>query len=198
MTRYLRIQTSVAMALALVALIGGELRGALPDQMPAGMLGGFKDLETWTRDVGVAPDTEYGLGLQLKGATGTINASFAAVKLRSVPKAPPKEVVVTMSPSFAVDPRQTLPLTLAFTITGKDKKQTTINVSNRMTAFPPGPYAPGDKAVSVQGRLTPTEFGQIAAAEILKTTVLSVQVTIRPDQLKALKALGERAGIVTK
>ncbi len=143
------------------------------------------------------PDTEHGLGLQLNGTIGTVNMAFTAVTLRRELRGTlPKFVVVTMSPSFAVDPNRSLDLTLTFVMTGKDKKQTTIDGSGRITAVPPGPYAPGDKATSARAMLTAAEFIQIAQAHTLRATVVGVPVEFRPEQLKAVQALAQRIGFI--
>lgn len=191
MIRHLRTLTFAAGFVA-AAIVTGTAA-----QIPAGSLGGYKDLETWTRDVGDVPDTEHGLGLQLKGATGTVNAAFAAVILRREMRGTlPKLVDVTMSPTYAVDPHRTLDLSLTFVVTGKDKKQTTIYASDRIKAYPPGPYAPGTKAIGASAVLTADEFIRIAQAQSLSATVVGVAVQFRPDQLKAVQTLAQKVGFI--
>jgi hypothetical protein len=187
MTRHLRTLTFAACVVA-AAVVSA--------QIPAGSLGGYKDLETWTREVGSVPDTEYGLGLQLKGPTGIVNAAFAAVILkREMRGTKPKFVEVTMSPSHTVDPHRTLDLSLVFVLTGKDKKQKTVQISDRIKAYPPGPYAPGTSAYGATAILTAEEFTQIAQAQSLRATVVGVQVQFRPDQLKAVQTLAQKVGL---
>ena len=189
MTRHLRTLTFAACVGAAAVVVSA--------QIPAGSLGGYQDLETWTREVGSVPDTEFGLGLQLKGPTGIVNTAFAAVILRrELRGTPPKFVSVTMSPSYATNPQKTLDLNLSFVLTGKDKKQTTIDASDRITAYPPGPYAPGTKAIGANSTLTADEFIKIAQAQSLRATVVGVPVQFRPDQLKAVLALAQKAGLV--
>jgi hypothetical protein len=188
MTRHFRTVTLAA------CVVLGAVGSA---QIPSGILGGNKDLETWTRDVGSGPDTEHGLGLQLKGPMGTVNASFTATILRSELRGTlPRYVDVTMSPSFDVDPNRTLTLNLEFVLTDKDKKQTTIVASDRMKAYPPGPYGPGARPVGASATLTPEEFIRIAQAQSLRATVVGMPVQFRPDQLKALLTLARRVGFV--
>ena len=155
---------------------------------------GWKDLETWTRETGAAPDTEIGLGLVLSGTAGTAMVSFAATKLRSSPGAPPKDVALTVVPIF--DSTRVRWASLSFVITGKDKKQTTIALSERVTTNPPGPFGPGDSAVNANATMTVKEFAQLADAQSLTATVLGLQVAFRPDQVKAVRAFGERAGLI--
>ena len=155
---------------------------------------GWKDLETWTRETGAAPDTEIGLGLVLSGADGTAMVSFAVTKLRAAPTAPPKDVALTVVPGF--DSTRVRWASLSFLVTGKDKKQTTIALSDRVGTYPPGPFGPGDSAVNANATMTVKEFAQLAGAQSLTATVLGLQAAFRPDQVKALRAFGERAGLI--
>ncbi len=151
---------------------------------------GFKDLETWTRDVGMAPDTELGIGLHLSGPSGMVQVSFAVTRLRATPNTPPKDVAVALVPAF--DPGRVRWASLSFLVTNQLKRRTTIDASDRVSTYPPGPFGPGDSPVNAVASLTAEEFGQIADALELKATVLGLQADVRADQLKALKAFADR------
>jgi hypothetical protein len=157
---------------------------------------GWKDLETWTRDVGVGADTELGLGLQLSSPEGTMATSFTVVRSKRSPTAVPREVTVTLIPVF--EPNRVRWSGATFRVTAKDKRRTTINASSRVTTYPPGPFGPGDGPVNAKVTLTPAEFAQIATADVVTGTLLNVTVNLRRDQLNALGAFGERAGLVRR
>ena len=174
--------------------------GRAPGPVPPGQAGpatpsmvGWRDLETWTHDVGTAPDSELGLGLQLSGPEGTVAISFTVVKPRRSPTAAPREVSVTLIPAF--DPNRVRWGSAAFRVTTKDKRRSTIDVSDRISTYPPGPFGPGDGPVNARVSLTPAQFLQIADADSVTGTLLNVTANFRRDQLNALKAFGERAGI---
>ena len=154
---------------------------------------GWRDLETWTHDVGTAPDSELGLGLQLSGPEGTVATSFTVLKLRRTPTAAPREVTITLIPVF--DPNRVRWTSVTFRVTTKDKGRSTIDLSDRVTTYPPGPFGPGDGPVNAKTRLTPAQFLQIADADAVTGTLLNVTTNFRRDQLNALKAFGEKAGI---
>jgi hypothetical protein len=169
----------------------------LPAQIPAPPMGSSKDLETWTRDVGDVPDLEHGVGLHLAGDYPLI-VTFAGIKLRRDPRAPASEVIVQARPAAALDPGRLLSPTLVLMVTGKDKKQTTIDASSRVTTYPPGPFMTTPASVSLRAALTPPEFLSLAGAETARGSMLGLNVTFRPDQLAALRALSDRLGFVAR
>ncbi len=166
-------------------------------QMTAPPMGTSKDLETWTRDVGEVPDIEHGLGLHLSGDF-TMLVTFAGTRLRRDPRAPVKEIVVIAKPGAALDPGRVLSPTLMFVATGKDKKPATVNMADRVTTYPPGPFVTTPISLSARAALTPEEFLKLADATDLRANMLGMGVTFRPDQIKALRALGERIGLVAR
>jgi hypothetical protein len=169
------------------------------DQVTAPPMGTFRDLEIWTRDVGDVPDSELGLGLHLAGSDATLLVTFSGVKLRRDPRAPAREVEVIAKPGAKLNTGRTLNRSLLFVATDKKEQQKTITMTNRVTTYPPGPFVPGDTyVVSLRAGMTPEEFLHISSAETLKANILGVGVAFRPDQLKALKALGDRLGFVAR
>jgi hypothetical protein len=179
-----------------LAVAAGAPYAAGPDgQITAPPMGTSKDLETWTRDVGEVPDIEHGLGLHVSGDF-TMLVTFAGTRLRRDPRAPVKEVVVIAKPAAGLDPGRVLSPTLMFLATGKDKKQVAVNVTDRVTTYPPGPFATMPASVSARAALTAEEFLKLVDATDLRANMLGMQVTFRPDQIKALRALGERVGLV--
>jgi hypothetical protein len=158
---------------------------------------GWRDLETWSRDTGLAPDTEIGLGLQLTGRDGQVGAAFSVVRLRNTPNAQPKEVVMTLVPQY--DPTRVRFTNAWFVATTKDskgvKKEERLDGSGRMVTYPPAPYAPGDGPVSAHVNWTSKEFVAIAEADAVTGNLLNVAFTFRPDQLKAVNAFARRIGL---
>ena len=206
MIRHFRTHATAAiLAIFVITLMAsgaahGQRPGRGPSPVPPDKAGpatpsvvGWRDLETWTHDVGTAPDSELGLGLQLSGPEGTVATSFSVVKLRRSPTAEPKEITVTLIPAF--DPNRVRWSSATFRVTTKDKGRSTIDVSDRVTTYPPGPFGPGDGPVNARVRLTPAQFVQIANADTVTGTLLNVTINFRRDQLNALKTFGERAGI---
>jgi len=52
--------------------------------------------------------------------------------------------------------------------------------------------------VNAKVTLTPAEFARIATADALTGTLLNITVHFRRDQLDALRAFGERAGLIRR
>lgn len=170
---------------------------AADPQMTAPPMGNFKDLDAWTLEVGDVPDIEHSLGLHLEGPDATLLVTFAGIKLRRDPRAPAREVVMIAKGGAGLNTGRTLSPTLVLVATARDKKQTAINLTDRVSTFPPGPFVPGDTyIVSARAAMTPAEFMMLADAQSVRGTVLNVAVTLRPDQLKALRALGQRIGLI--
>ena len=205
MTPRLRLMALVAVV-AVAAPLGRTVdadqgRGGPPNPPIVGppiatySLIGWKDLETWTREVAGPSNVEFGLGLQLSGNEGTVSAGFAVARLKeSFNAAPTYSVQVTLIPAF--NPNRIRWTTANVVVTGPDKKKTPIDMSGRIVTFPPGPYGAGDGPVNAQVSLTNDEFLQIADAVTATGELLNVPVTFRADQIKALRALGQRAGLI--
>ena len=169
------------------------------DQVTAQPVGTFRDLETWTRDTGEVPDSEVGLGLQLAGSDATLLVTFSGVKLRRDPRAPAREVIIIAKPGGKLNTGRTLSPSMMFVAIDKKEQQTTVNLTNRVSSYPPGPFVPGDSyIVSLRASMTPEEFLHISSAETLNATLMGTAIAFRPDQLKALKALGDRLGFVAR
>ena len=182
---------------------GGQAQRPGPSPVPPAKAGafapsviGWKDLDIWTRDVGVESDSEMGVGLQLASSEGTMATAFTVIRPKRSATATPKEVIVTLIPAF--EPNRVRWSGATFRATAKDKRATTINASNRVTSYPPGPFGPGDGPVNAKLTLTPAEFAQVATADAVTGTLLNVTLVFRRDQLNALRAFGERAGLVRR
>ena len=200
MPRNLRTHArAVGFLTALIAAATALPAASSRDQVTAPPMGTFRDLETWTRDTGEVPDSELGLGLQLAGPDATLLVTFSGVKLRRDPRAPAKEVVVIAKPGGKLNTSRTLSPSMIFIAIDKKEQQTTVNLTNRVSSYPPGPFVPGDSyVVSLRASMTPEEFLDITSAETLKGTVMGIGIAFRPDQLKALKALSDRLGFVAR
>lgn len=157
---------------------------------------GWNDLETWSRPVGLEPDTERGVGLQLTGTQGKVLISFSATQLRTRPNAPIKQVAVTLVPGY--DPTKVHWSSLSFEIVGRDKKLRTLDVSNRVVTYPTGPFGPGDSPIKGTVMLTDEEFLLVADAMSVKTTALGTSASMRPDQLQALRTFGQTIGLLIR
>ena len=157
---------------------------------------GWSDLETWTYDVGLAPDKELGLGLLLSGPAGRVSAGFTILRLRNAPTAPPNQVIVTLFPAF--DPNRIRWTNASFTVTkkNKEKEQVTIDMSGRIATFPPGPFGPGDGPQNARATLTTKEFEVIADGLEVTGSLLNTRVVFREDQLRALRSFGQRVGLI--
>jgi hypothetical protein len=206
MTQRLRL-IAVAAVLAVVAPPGQTVdaaqgRGGPPTPpqtlgppIAAPSLIGWKDLETWTREVAGPANVEFGLGLQLSGKDGTVSAGFAVTRLKEAFNATPKySVAVTLIPAF--NPNRVRWTTASVVVTGADKKKTPIDMSGRITTYPPGPFGAGDGPLNAQISMTAEEFLVLADAVTATGDLLSVPVTFRADQIRALRALGQRAGLI--
>jgi hypothetical protein len=187
MPRILRTHARIVVLLAAVYV--------LPGQITAPPMGASRDLETWARDVGDVPDIEHGVGLHLNGEY-TLLVTFAGVKLRRDPRAPSKEIVVMAKPAAALDPGRLLTPGLAFMAVGKDKKPFSVDLSGRVASYPPGPFMTTPTSVSLRATMTPAEFLKLADAQNVRASMLGVDVTLRQDQVKALRALADKLGLV--
>ncbi len=191
------VTAALTAGLALEVLARAADHQVAPPPKPTGAstppVVGWKDLETWTHEVGSEPDTEIGLGLVVTGPEGSVSVSFAVTRLRRSPGAPPADVMLTLIPGF--EPNRVRWSNLSFRVTGRDKKQTTIDGSARLTTYPPGPFGPGDAPVNARARLTPGEFLQLADAQTVSVSALGISAPLRSDQVKALQAFADRAGL---
>jgi hypothetical protein len=187
MPRILRTHACIVILLSAVFV--------LPGQITAPPMGASRDLETWARDVGDVPDIEHGVGLHLNGEY-TLLVTFAGVKLRRDPRSPAKEVVVMAKPAAALDPGRVLTIGMTFNAIGKDKKPFSVDLGGRVASYPPGPFMTAPTSVSLRAAMTPAEFLRLADAQTLRSSMLGLEVTFRQDQVKALRALADKLGLV--
>ena len=134
------LRATVALTLALA---GSVVAGAAGPQVAAGSLANFKDQQTWT---GVDPATgqpERGLGLIIAGRGGSTRLAFLA---RGRGTSTTARVQVLRTPS--ANPAARPPIVIRFTLDPGTPDQRVIDLSARVTIFPPGPGVPPESAAA--------------------------------------------------
>lgn len=145
----------------------------------------WKDLETWSRFVATANETEIGLGLQPAGLSLAFTATFPG---RS-PKLPAAEIVVkvAMSPNFnSLVIRDTK---LTFVLDEGLPKLTVLDLSSR---FLGNELMPTTRLTSGIARMTPAEYQRLTRARAVKANVLGATVELSKVQLDAMRAYGKK------
>jgi hypothetical protein len=143
-------------------------------------------------------NTEVGLGLQLSASGASVMTSFTAIRTRVAPNAVPRDVLMTMVPIYNPTWSSWNSLTLVATTKEKEPRQISFALSSKIVTYPPGPLGPGDAPVKAQVTLSAAEFTQIADAAKLRGSVLGRDVTFRDDQLRAMRALAQRLGLILR
>ena len=165
--------------------------GAWPAVLPAApweqtreLRATWRDLETWSRPIEPTGETERGLGLHLSGAGGTVMVAFV-VRTRGRGGSA-GEVTVQVATGPLVNPNRVQTPTLVWN--GRDPKGHVfrIDLSSRLSVDNP---APGAQVTSGVARMRAVEFERLASATAVTATALGLDVTARPDQLDAIRAL---------
>jgi hypothetical protein len=166
-----------------------------------GLRPSWGDLETWNRPGSDNRTTEVGLGLHLSGSGGTMLLSFAATLNSRTPKAPPSELNITVGAPFNSNPNTVRSGVLGFVVEIEDlikktSEKKTIDLSSRLTLDNPAPGAVPENGTA---RMSIAQFTDLAKARTAVARVIGVDVSFRPDQLKAVQAFAERIGVrITK
>jgi hypothetical protein len=202
----IRRAPGLAMLVAIV-LLGSERVRVEPaagvqqgrfDQLPAA----WGDLDTWSRYVPATDETEVGIGLRTAGAKTTMLVAFSARMKGATPSQAPSEVFVHASAGVNANGGPGRSKTLKFVLApasapaerpvravANGSPAGVIDLSSRLGS---DDEAPGARVNFATARLAPAEFMRIARSGQPTATVLGVDVTFRPDQLRALRAFANR------
>lgn len=160
------------------------------DELPAA----WGDLDTWTRYLPATDETEIGLGLKPAGAKTSMLVAFSANLKGRTPSQPPSDVLVHASAGVNGNARAARTKTLKFVLPANGRTpvqadSAVIDLSSRLGADDP---TPGAQINFATARIASTEFLRIARCGQPAATVLGVDVTFRPDQLKAIRAFANQ------
>jgi hypothetical protein len=191
MTRALP-STAVAVAAAALLLIGGP--ASLAGQGVPGMRATWGDLQTWARPVEGTTNITHGLGLQVSGGGGTMFLAFEGDVALRQPQ-PVRSVGVMAAAPFTSNPNLLRPAVLSLLVTNIKKERKTFDLSSRMTVDNPAPGAMVSNGVLT---MRADEFVEVMSAETVTGNIFGVDIALRPDQVKAVRALGERLGLRAK
>ena len=172
------------LVLSAVAVSAVALAAQSPEIRPT-----WKDLETWSRFVATANETEIGLGLQPSGPTGSLALAFTATFPGKSPKLPASEIIVkvAMSPNFnSLVIRDTK---LTFVLDEGLPKLAVLDLSSR---FLGNELMPTTRLTSGIARMTPAEYQRLTRARAVKANVLGAQVELSKVQLDAMRAYGKK------
>jgi hypothetical protein len=176
-----------ATLMASLALVSPGAAARAP-QIPAGAVGQFDDLQTWTKEVDDGRQVELGLGLVVPGGNGAMLVSVTARMRKGVRLEPAREVVLQVARSVTANPN-TLPTpALRFRIDAGTDKAAVLDFTARATVDSP---IPGPPARSIVATLRPAEFVRLAGATTLRGYFFDADADFRPDQIRALRAFAD-------
>jgi len=158
-------------------------------QSATGYRASWGDLETWSRLIESSRENEVGVGLQAAGPGGVMFVAFTARIDTREPNVPPREVVVQVATPPRTNPNAIHTPTLSFTVDEKTDKRAVIDLTSRLTVDNP---APGSELKDGTARMRLPDFTRILNAETVKANVFGLDVTLRPDQIRAIRAFAER------
>ena len=159
-----------------------------------GMRVTWSDLQTWSRPVEGAGEVLHGLGLQVSGSGGTMFLGFEGRIALRQPR-PPQSVNVMAGAPFTSNPNSIRPAVLTLAVVDVKKDKHVIELTDRMTVDNPAPGAMVENGVAT---MRAADFIEVISAESATANVFGINVTIRPDQLKAIRALGDRLQLKPK
>jgi hypothetical protein len=162
------------------------------DELPAA----WGDLDTWSRYISGTDETEVGLGLKPASSNATMLIAFSARLKGADPSQAPAEIYVHVSAGVQGRHRSN---TLKFvlkpasnggqTAASNGHSAPVIDLSSRLGA---DDQAPGARVNFATARIASAEFLRIARSGEPAATILGVDVTFRPDQLRAIRAFASR------
>jgi hypothetical protein len=164
----------------MLALAGSVVVRTAAPQVAAGTLANFKDQQTWT---GVDPATgqpERGLGLVIAGRGGSTRLAFLA-RGRGTETIARVQVLRTPSANPAARP----PIVIRFTLDPGTPTERVIDLSSRVTIFPPGPGVPPESA---SAPLSAADLESLVSAKAVDVRLLDVGGSLSPGQLDAIRA----------
>ena len=177
------------MALSLV--VGGVWlaalgTGAASPQGLSGVQANWKDLETWSRVIDSSKENELGLGLQ---PTGGAVVAFLGRLSHKDPTRAPAEVRVHAAVAYMANPNLLRTRTLVFLADNSTPRRVRLDASGPLVT---DDISPGGVINNTIGPIPVADFLRLTRAETLTANVLGFDVVFRPDQIRAMKAFGER------
>jgi len=179
-------------AVSIAAAPRSLLPAATDTQIEAGALATWADLSTWTRPAAGAPGrTEFGLGLVLAGPDGDMRLAFYVVRpdRRTGATRPPTQVGVRAASGALMNPNLLRRPVLTITYGDPDEEAETIDLSQAMMVDNP---APGAAVTSGVASIAAERFVEVTAAEDISANIFGAAVTLRRDQIEALRAFRDR------
>jgi hypothetical protein len=161
------------------------------DELPAA----WGDLDTWSRYIASTDETEVGLGLKPASSKASMLIAFSARLKGATPSQAPGEIFVHISAGVQGRHRSnTLKFVLNPSSNGRPVASSgpsapVIDLSSRLGA---DDQAPDARVNFATARLASAEFLRIARSGEPAATILGVDVTFRPDQLRAIRAFASR------
>jgi hypothetical protein len=170
----------------------GSQQGRM-DELPAA----WGDLDTWSRYIPATDETEVGLGLKPAGPNASMLIAFSARLKGAAPSQAPGEIFVHASAGVQGRHRSnTLKFVLKPSSTNvrqpaasNGNNAPVIDLSSRLGA---DDGSPGARVNFATATIASTEFLRIARSGEPAATVLGVDVTFRPDQMRAIRAFASR------
>lgn len=179
-------------AVAIAAAPRTFLPSSAGTQIEAGALATWADLSTWTRPAAGAPGrTEFGVGLVLAGPDGDMRLAFYVVRpdRRTGATRPPGDVGVRAASGALMNPNLLRRPVLTITYGDPDEEAETIDLSQAMTVDNP---APGAAVTSGVASIAAERFIEVVAADDISANIFGATVTLRRDQIEALRAFRDR------
>jgi hypothetical protein len=175
------------------AILATPLAPHAGTQNLTGLRPSWSDLETWSRKGMDIRETEMGIGLHLSGSGGTMMLSFSAKMNSRSPNASPAEVQIMVGAPFnsanIVRPRILGFVVEIENLAKKTIERKTIDISSSLALDNPAPGAVPEAGIAT---MTIAQFADIVKAKTAAARIFGVDVVFREDQLKAVRAFGER------
>ena len=183
--------TSILLAAAALVVMTAPAVAWSP-QVPAGPVGLFKDLDTWSRYSDDTQMTDRGVGLVVPGATAPLLVSFNARQRGRNPTEAPREIAVQVARTADVNPMALPSFTLTLTIDAGTPSHAVFDLTSRVNVDNP---TPGAAPMIIVATMVPAEFRRLASATTLRGNLFGTDVAFKPEQIKALKTFFNLIGV---
>lgn len=188
--RWMQVMSAaLAVAASLALPVAGVAAG---DQIEAGYLASWEDKSTWTRPVaGTTALVEVGVGLVLEGGSGPMRLAFYVVRATrgAASSRPPVDINVRAAAGSRMNPNLIRTPTLSFTHGSPEADTETIDVSSSMAVNDPAPGAAVESGVA---KISAEAFQTMLEAPEIGANIFGAEVTLREDQIEALRAFRDR------
>ena len=178
-----------AAAVLLVIAIAGSGLAAAPQGL-TGVQGNWRDLETWTHDLGPGRQTELGLGLQ---PSGTLVAFLGRLSA-AAPRTPPREIRVQIAISPLSNPNLVRRPSLTFLVDADLDSRATFDLSSQVIV---DDSTPGGNLQNGIATMSADDFARIARAKTITGNVFGFEVTFTREHIAAVKAFAARLNLVS-